>query len=518
MTPRKRIFLNIAATYGRSLFALACGLFTGRWLLAVLGTVDYGLYGLVGGLVAFITFFNSILSAAIARFYAYSVGESQKKGLEAEGLEKCRSWFNTALSLHACLSIVLVAIGYPIGAYAIEHWLTIPPERISSCIWVFRCVCVTAFIGMFNVPFSAMYVAKQLIAELTIYSIFTTTANVVTLYYMVNHPGEWLALYAMFHCGFGILPQIIIVARALLLFPECKIRKCYLFSRTNFKYLSGFVSWQLIGHLGQLVKGQGIAILVNKMFGPTMNAAMAVGATVSAHTDTLAGAMNGAFMPAITTKAGSGDLDGMRRMALRACKFGAIMSLFFILPLSVELREILGLWLVTPPPHAVEICYFMLALTAMEETMKGVAISITANGKLSLYYSVIGIMNMLTLPIAWLSAIWSGQCLAVLGALVFVRIVSALLGVRVAQRVMGFSMLLWLKSVILKNAMAVVVSLFAGFVTRYCLDDYYYWGRIVSSLGVTACTFCLMIWFVILDKSERLFFVERLRSLKEKFR
>lgn len=34
MSPNKRIFLNIVATYGRSLFALVCGLFSARWVVA----------------------------------------------------------------------------------------------------------------------------------------------------------------------------------------------------------------------------------------------------------------------------------------------------------------------------------------------------------------------------------------------------------------------------------------------------------------------------------------------------
>lgn len=47
----KRIFLNIVATYGRSLYALVCGLFISRWVLAALGKEDFGLYGVVGGLM-----------------------------------------------------------------------------------------------------------------------------------------------------------------------------------------------------------------------------------------------------------------------------------------------------------------------------------------------------------------------------------------------------------------------------------------------------------------------------------
>ena len=37
MSPNRRIFLNIIATYGRSLYALVIGLFCERWTLMALG-------------------------------------------------------------------------------------------------------------------------------------------------------------------------------------------------------------------------------------------------------------------------------------------------------------------------------------------------------------------------------------------------------------------------------------------------------------------------------------------------
>ena len=49
MSPNRRIFLNIVATYGWSLYALVCGLFISRWGLAALGKSEFGLYGVVGG-------------------------------------------------------------------------------------------------------------------------------------------------------------------------------------------------------------------------------------------------------------------------------------------------------------------------------------------------------------------------------------------------------------------------------------------------------------------------------------
>ena len=50
MTPNRRIFLNIIATYGRGLYALVIGLSISRWVLAAVGRCERGLYGVVGGM------------------------------------------------------------------------------------------------------------------------------------------------------------------------------------------------------------------------------------------------------------------------------------------------------------------------------------------------------------------------------------------------------------------------------------------------------------------------------------
>ena len=51
MSPNRRIFLNIVATYGRRVDVLVCGLFISRWVVAALGNTDFGLYGVVGGMM-----------------------------------------------------------------------------------------------------------------------------------------------------------------------------------------------------------------------------------------------------------------------------------------------------------------------------------------------------------------------------------------------------------------------------------------------------------------------------------
>ena len=50
MSPNRRILLSIIATYGLVLYALVCGLFISRWVLAE-GKSEFGVCGGVGGMM-----------------------------------------------------------------------------------------------------------------------------------------------------------------------------------------------------------------------------------------------------------------------------------------------------------------------------------------------------------------------------------------------------------------------------------------------------------------------------------
>ena len=257
MSPNRRILLNIVATYGRSLFGLACGLFSARWVLEALGKEDFGLYGVVGALTIFIAFLNMMLSGALGRYYAFSIGEANRathEGRAADGLENCRRWFNTALSIHTVVPVALMLIGYPIGEWAVRNFLTIPADRLDTCVWVFRLACISSFVGMINVPFTAMYTAKQYIAELTIYSFAQTAANTAFFYFMATHPGAWLMKYAIWMCVVAIAPEIIITLRAFIIFRECRINLAYWWDLARFKQLGSYALWQMFGGFGYIFR------------------------------------------------------------------------------------------------------------------------------------------------------------------------------------------------------------------------------------------------------------------------
>ena len=60
---KKRIAKNTLMLYLRMFLAMIVGLYTSRVVLQTLGVEDYGIYGVVGGIVSVLGFLNSLKSA-----------------------------------------------------------------------------------------------------------------------------------------------------------------------------------------------------------------------------------------------------------------------------------------------------------------------------------------------------------------------------------------------------------------------------------------------------------------------
>lgn len=510
MTENKRIFLNVMATYGRSLFALVCGLLTSRWILMALGQVDFGLFGVIGGLMVFISFFNTVLAGAVSRFYAFSVGRARNDNTGG-GIEECRKWFNTAVTIHAVVPFLLILIGYPTGIWAIENWLTIPDNRVFDCAWVFRFTCLSCFVGMVNVPFAAMYTAKQYIAELTVYSFGTTALNVCFVYYMVCHPGVWLKGWALWTCVVTIVPQLIICLRALMTFPECKLNYRYMGMPEYLKEIGGYAGWQLLGCFCGLLRTQGVTILINKFFGPKVNASMAIANTVNAQSSTLSSSLLGAFAPAITSACGAKDYRRMETLAFSAGKFGALLTLVFVIPLGLELPEVLRIWLKNPPAFTTGLCYCMIIYHLVDVCTNGHMVVVNASGRIAGYHVVLSAISIFTLPVTALclylrgSPYWVGYVLIVAIGL------NSIGRVAFAKKLLGLSVRYWALRVVVPLLMLTMLCTMIGWLPRLVLKVGIL--RIMLTAILVEPVFFFLAWKMVLDNEERYFIRKKLRGL-----
>lgn len=515
MTASQRIVFNTLATYGRSLLALALGLFSTRWVLNALGATDFGLYSVVGAIVVFITFLNGVMSNSIARFYAYAIGRGQANS-DADASLDLIKWFNTSISVHAMLPLILIAIGYPVGIYAINHWLRIPQDRVHACLWVFRVSLVTAFVNMVSVPYTAMFVAHQYIADLAVFGVLRTVCVFVSAYLLLSVKSDRLIIYSLFMLGINAGIPILQMIRASEKFKACRIHMGFIFDCARLNTLFAFAGWQLFGGAGSLIRGQGTAVLLNLFFGPNVNAAYSVSTQLSVQASTLSGSLIGAMQPALTTAEGRGQRGTTLKLALRACKFSTFLILLFALPLMLEINTVLRLWLNSPPLHTAPFCIFMLVALLLDKSTIGHMMAISAQGNIAAYQMVLGTSLILTLPLTWILfkigmgpvslgyAFLSTMAFCSFGRLYF------------TQKQLRMNSIVWVRQVAFPICLISGVSLGLGFLSKRLLPADFIRICITSTITIISTSFLSLLF--IFDKDERHFFLNQLRILNRKLK
>lgn len=500
MTPHRRIALNVVATYGRSLFAAAVGIFSSRWIFLALGEVDFGLFAVVGSIIAFITFLNGVLGSSITRFYAYAIGEARKMDDES-GRRHVRDWFNTALSVHTVVPLVLTLIGYPIGIYAIYHWLQIPPERVVACVWVFRISLVTAFIGMVSIPFISLFTAYQDIAELSLYGVINSVLVFVTSYWLMGVESDRLVIYALammlIHAGIPIVQ----VVRAFCKYSVCRIDFSALWNGVRNKKLFSFAGWQFFGNCGAMMRAQACTMLTNVYFGPRLNAAYGISNTVLGQTGALTNALIGAFTPAITSEEGAGDRRRMVSYAWRSSRYGTYLLLLFLIPLSLEINEVLMLWLKNPPEWTSTLCLVAFMETVFNKMTVGQQLAIAAQGRIARYQATLGTVMIAAFPLAWMLILFGCGPVSVVVALVFTTTACSLGRIWFGWRQLEMRPVDWLREVVWPLVIVSLCAFAAGSVARFLMVPSFL--RICTTSILSCGAMMVAGWFVVLGPIER---------------
>ena len=108
-----RIAKNTLMLYVRMLFMMFMGLYTSRIVLQALGEGDYGIYNVVGGVVAMFTIISGALNSAVSRFITFEMGKG-----EGAQLNKV---YSTAVIIQLVLAAVVVAAAEPVGLWFIQN-------------------------------------------------------------------------------------------------------------------------------------------------------------------------------------------------------------------------------------------------------------------------------------------------------------------------------------------------------------------------------------------------------------
>lgn len=501
MRQNRIIAINTLASYGQSLVALVVSLFSARWVLFSLGAVDFGLFGVVGSIILLITFLNTGLTVGVGRFYAFSIGKAAHLSPEESRIE-LQSWFNTAVSAHLTLALILALAGFPIGEYAIQHWMNIPIDRLEACLTVFRLSIIAALFSVISVPFNAMFSAHQEIVEL---ALFTTCQSLAVLgfsWLLLSIPGDKLIAYAL---GMTIITVGIGVAkiiRAFYKFDSCRIQYQHLFSKNKLYRLFSFVGWKMFGISCLILRNQGAPILTNIFFGPATTAGYIIASRLSIQATSLSTALIEAFQPAIISAEGKGESKAVIEMCNRVCRFGSLAVLVFLIPLIVEIDAVLKIWLDKPPPFAADLSRWLLAMLILEKITAGHLVAVNARGKIAIHEIIQGFAFLVALPLIWCFhridlpsnsiglAIFISGTIYCIGRIFFAKFLT------------GYPIGLWLKSVGLPTLIITLISLMVCLIVRANINMEI--PRILTTITLCPAIILSIGFYLLLTKAERM--------------
>lgn len=307
MSDNKKIAKNTLFLYFRMFIIMGVSLFTSRVVLDKLGVTDYSLYGVVGGVVAMLSFLNGTLTIGTSRFLTYELGRGDYQRLS--------DTFVTAFYVHLLLAGIILLCMETGGLWFLYHKLVIPPDRLDACFWVFQLSLLTTVISITQVPYTSLVSSHENFDIYAYISIFEAFAKLGICYMLFITSYDKLIVYAMLIAFIQML-----VAMAYRIYCMKQYNEAHLtltFNRTVFKGLIGFSGWNVMANLTEMLKLQGVVIIINMFLSPVVVAAQTIANQVSTQLMGFVNNFRTAFNPQIIKLYAAGDYDASKKLTLQ---------------------------------------------------------------------------------------------------------------------------------------------------------------------------------------------------------
>ena len=387
----KLIIRNTIMLYVRMALSMFVALFTSRIVLNTLGVEDYGINGVVGGVVSFWGFLNSSMSAATSRFITFEMGRGNERHLNVV--------FNCAFVVHLCIAVVVVALAETIGLWFLNNKLVIPSDRMMAAQWVYQLSIFSMVIGITQVPYTASIISHD---RMDIYA-YTELANILlkllVVYLLVIGDFDKLILYSILTTV--ISTGVVLFYRYFCFshFEECRFKRVW--NATVFRQMLTFSGWDFLGNLSVTIRGQGIGMLINIFYGVVVNAASGIAGQVQGVVMAFASNVLMAVKPQIIKSYARGDYERTETLITYASLGIFYLLMLLTVPIILETHFILQLWLGIVPEYSVLFCRFVLIFNVFSAlAMLVLTVSHAANK--NKYPSLVnGIMYLSSLPVSY---------------------------------------------------------------------------------------------------------------------
>lgn len=502
----KRIAKNTILLYVRMFVMMAVGLFTSRVILDALGASDYGIYNVVGGLVTMFSVLTGAMSVATSRFLTFALGVGDK--------EQLRKTFVTAVNIHLLIAVGMIVIAEVAGIWFLNHKLNIPADRMEAANIVLQFSIATFVINLVNVPYSSSIISHERMGIYAYFTLYDVFVKLIIVYALYVSPVDRLVIYALLLCLANLTTQIIYWIYCKRQFEEC--RYSFSLDKTLLKKMFGFIGWAFWGNAAVVAKDQGMTLLLNIFCGTLVNAAQGVANQVNAMVNRFVTNFMTAVNPQITKQYAAGEYESMNRLIIRSTKFSAFLMLVLIVPIIVNIDDLLGLWLVKVPMHTSSFVSLILFYSFVDCFTGGLITGILANGKIKVYEIALTIIYALNIACAYIVLRLGMSPESLYGLLIFFKVI--VLGV---QLVLGRKMFTLPLRIYLAAMLRYVLPVLALGIILILIPWHLFnniFARMACSIVIVEVLLLVAVILVGLEGNERAFIYNKVKEITNKIK
>ena len=394
MKANSRIIFNTGVLYLKMFITMAFTLLSTRWILSALGTDDFGLFNLIAGLVAMLSFLNTAMAVGTQRNLSFQLGKNDFKAL--------KETFLCSIVIHVLLGLIIVFFCETIGRFFLDRSLNVPEGRAEDVLLLLHIITASMFITIIGVPFLAAINSHEHMIVIAAVNIFEALWKFSFAFYLFFYSGDRLILYAILILVMSLISFLAMLFFCLKKYPEISFLRRDNLSVTRIKFLLSYSLWNVIGAFGLLLKGQGIALLFNSFAGVAVNAAYGVAQQVNGQLSFFSNSIIRAFNPQIISSEGENKHDRMLYLSGMSCKVSTMLMLVVVVPLMFNLDFVLNLWLKNVPVHAVPFTFLILINSVFFQMYHGLELAIHADGRIRNFSLVACTINLMVIPLGYL--------------------------------------------------------------------------------------------------------------------
>lgn len=489
----KRIAKNSLFMSIRMVIVLFITLYTSRVILSVLGVEDYGVYNVVAGFVTMFGFFNSSLSNGIQRFYNFELGKN--------GVEGARRVYNMALLIQILLAVIIVLPTEFIGTWYLHNKMVIPEGRMFAAEWIFQLSLLTFVLHILQVPYTAAVMAHERMDFYAVVSIFNVLISLGAVFLIPHLGGDALILYGILITLIAFITLSFYIIYCKRYFKEISIERT--FRRSLFKEMLSFSGWNIFGTLGQMLKDQGVNLILNFFFGPVVNAARGIANQVNGGLQSFVANITVPVRPQVVQSYSQGDINRSLSLTYTISKLSCYFLLLMALPIMLEIDFVLQFWLGQNVPEHTAVFVVIIVLNSFLNNLNAAVSGLVhATGKMKAYQLCGGSISLISVLIVYIAMlIWDvpSFALIVLLALDIVRQCVALFVVKTI--VNEFSLKTYLQNVILPLILVASVAIVFPAIAHHYMQEGALRFLIVLVLSILSVASC--IYMIGLNNSEK---------------